>query len=76
MTVISLTAKCSDMFAASLMRDGQEFGEYDGYVPNWMPGEHYGDYVILQINIENGQIINWLKPTDALCPCAVPSTRG
>lgn len=35
----------------------------DGYVPDFMPGEHYGDYVILDIDLDSGQIKNWKKPT-------------
>jgi hypothetical protein len=30
-----------------------------------MPGEHYGDYVELAINIETGQILEWTPPTKA-----------
>lgn len=33
--------------------------EYEGYVPNFMPGVHYGDYVNLEIDIATGQILNW-----------------
>lgn len=36
---------------------------YEGYVPVFMPGEHFGDYVDLVIDVETGQIINWVKPT-------------
>lgn len=35
----------------------------DGYVPGFMPGEHYGDYVILDIDLDSGKIINWKTPT-------------
>ena len=31
------------MFSASLCEDEGVIGEYDGYVPDWFPGEHYGD---------------------------------
>lgn len=64
MKTLSVSAKCSDMFAATLVGDDER--EYDGYVPGWFPNpnaQHYGDYVILQINIETGQILNWKKPT-------------
>jgi hypothetical protein len=49
------------MFNASL--DGKD---YDGYVPEWLPSpntEHWGDYVMLDIDVETGQIVNWKKPT-------------
>jgi hypothetical protein len=33
----------------------------DGYVPSFMPGEHYGDYLILDIDIDSGLVTNWKK---------------
>ena len=35
----------------------------DEYVPDCFPGQHYGDYLELDIDIETGQILNWKKPT-------------
>lgn len=64
MKVISITAKCSDLFSATLTDAGQFKGEYHGYVPDFMPGEHYGDYVELKIDVLTGQILNWKKPTN------------
>lgn len=61
MKTLRVSAKCSDMFTAQY--DGKD---YDGYVPEWFPHpntSHYGDYVILEINPETGQILNWKKPT-------------
>ena len=60
---IKITAKCSDMFSATLHEDGKQIGRFDGYVPDWMPGQHYGDYVELEIDIATGQILNWKCPT-------------
>lgn len=43
---------------------GTEIAEIsEDYVPKFFPGEHYGDYLILDIEIETGQILNWKKPT-------------
>jgi len=42
---------------------GDEIGMHDGYVPKFFPGEHYGDYLILDIDLETGQITNWKPPT-------------
>ncbi|WP_176465252.1 MULTISPECIES: hypothetical protein [unclassified Pseudomonas] len=42
---------------------GEEVGSYKGYVPNFFPGDHYGDYLILNIDLETGQIKNWNKPS-------------
>lgn len=57
---ITISAKCSDLFSASL-DDGRE---YDGYVPDFFPGEHYGDYVELEIELATGKILNWKVPTE------------
>jgi len=59
--------KCVDDFSAIIVdQDGEEiFGQGDGYVPGFMPGEHYGDYLILDIDIDTGQITNWVAPTAA-----------
>jgi len=62
--IIQVTAKCADAFAATLRNDDHSYvGEYDGYVPDFFPGEHYGDYVELDIDTETGKILNWRKPT-------------
>ena len=63
MRIISINAKCSDLFSASLTNDGKHVGDYDGYVPDFMPGQHYGDYVELKIDVDTGKILNWKKPT-------------
>lgn len=62
---LKIYTKVSDRFTASLCdQDGKEiFCQDEGYVPDFMPGEHYGDYVILDIDIDTGQILNWKKPT-------------
>ena len=62
---ISLFMKVSDQFAATLKdQDGEQIGnDYEGYVPGFFPDEHYGDYLILDIDVETGQITNWKKPT-------------
>jgi hypothetical protein len=63
MKVITISAKCSDLFWSRLTVDGTIKGEYEGYVPDFFPDEHYGDYVILDIDADTGQILNWKKPT-------------
>jgi hypothetical protein len=58
-TILKVYAKTSDCFAASLMdAEGNELKDYDGYVPGFMPGEHYGDYLILDIELATGKILN------------------
>lgn len=63
---LSLYLKVSDQFTARLLdQNGEEiFDQEDGYVPGFMPGEHFGDYVILEIDIDTGKINNW-KPVTA-----------
>lgn len=67
--LLKVHCKVRDEFTARLVaKDGETIkDQQDGYVPEFMPGEHYGDYVILDIDIDTGQITNWKKPTpDAL----------
>lgn len=61
---LEISAKCSDMCFSTLTdKDGNVLKENDGYVPSLMPGQHWGDYVMLDIDLETGQILNWKKPT-------------
>ena len=66
---LSLYCKICDMFTATLKdADGEELKDYDGYVPAFMPGDedggsHYGEYLILDIDIDTGMITNWKKPS-------------
>lgn len=61
--VLSLHMKVCDQFCARLKdAEGSTLKDYEGYVPGFMPGEHYGDYLILDIDVDTGQILNWKKP--------------
>jgi len=64
--ILSICVKCSDAFTARLfsMDEIEPIATHDGYVPDFMPEEHYGDYVELDIDIDTGRIINWKTPTD------------
>jgi hypothetical protein len=31
-----------------------------------MPDEHFGDYVSLEIDLETGTILNWVRPSKAI----------
>ena len=62
--VMRINAKCSDLFSALYDNaDGTTVAAYSGYVPGFMPGEHYGDYVELDIDLKTGQILNWNPPS-------------
>lgn len=62
--ILKLHMKVSDEFVGDLFdSNGNKLREYEGYVPKFMPGEHFGDYLILDIDINTGQILNWKVPT-------------
>lgn len=64
--VLKLHIKAVDTGSYTLMdADGTVLKDHDGYVPDFFPGQHYGDYVELNIDIDTGQILNWNKPTAA-----------
>lgn len=61
---IEISAKCSDLCWAQLQdANGGELATRDGYVPDFFPDEHWGDYVMLKIELKTGKIVNWTKPT-------------
>jgi hypothetical protein len=62
---ISIYCKVCDNFTASIRdQDGETiFEQEDGYVWDIMPGDHHGDYLILDIDIDSGRINNWQKPS-------------
>jgi hypothetical protein len=61
--LIKIHAKCSDScYIKVIGKDGEELYAQDGYVPSFMPGKHYGDYIILDIDPNTGVILNWKKP--------------
>lgn len=62
---LRMFVKCCDRFTAGIF---DQFGEEiasqdDGYVPDFMPDDHYGDYIILNIDIDTGFVTNWKKPS-------------
>lgn len=44
--------------------NGKEVAVRDDYVPSFFPDEHYGDYLILDIELESGIILNWKRPDE------------
>jgi len=54
---------CDEFYAKLLDQDGIVLRNYEGYVPGFMPGQHHGDYVMLDIDIDTGEILNWKQPT-------------
>jgi len=65
--ILKINAKCSDLFSATIEHNnGDVLLEYDGYVLDFMPNEHYGDYIELSIDTETGKIVDWPKNADKL----------
>lgn len=63
---IQVSAKCSDMCAIEFQdENGHKIASMDGYVPDFMPGEHFGDYIILTIELHTGKIVDWVRPSIA-----------
>ena len=55
-----LSAKCSDLCRIYIYdNDDNQVFEHTGYVPDFMPGQHFGDYVELIIDVDTGIILNW-----------------
>lgn len=63
MAILKICVKCSDRFTAILVEGNNILSDFEGYVPDFMPEDHYGDYIELDIDIETGKIINWTFPT-------------
>lgn len=61
---LQIHIKIRDNFSCTLVdQDGEDICEQlDDYVPDFMPGEHFGDYIYLDIDIDSGQVTNWVKP--------------
>ena len=61
--IISISGKCSDLCFAELRDENGSLIVYgQGYVPDFMPEIHYGDYIILDIDFVTGKIVNWEFP--------------
>lgn len=63
-TTLKIHCKVCDTFECSLeSATGTVLAEQEqDYVPDFMPGQHYGDYIILDIDIDTGSIVNWRVP--------------
>lgn len=60
--ILRVSAKCSDLWSHQIIgTDGEVKASYDGYVPSFMPGEHWGDYVMLDIDPYTGRILDWKR---------------
>ena len=63
--IMNIYMKVKDTFYCTIRTEDNKYvAEYEGYVPHFFPEEHYGDYLDLKIDMETGQILNWVKPID------------
>lgn len=59
---LKIHVKTRDCFSARLYSDkGELLKDHDGYVPGFFP-KGGGDYLVLDIDIDTGTIVNWEKP--------------
>jgi hypothetical protein len=60
---IEIHAKVCDSGTYTLVSaDEKEIAERSDYVPRFFPEQHYGDYLILKVELETELIVNWKKP--------------
>lgn len=65
---VQVYAKVSDSCSYQLRDEaGKKVADRDDYVPSFFPGDddggsHYGDYLILDIELDTGLVLNWRKP--------------
>ena len=62
---VSVHAKVRDSASYEFKsEDGETVKDLDdSYVPDFFPTQHYGDYLVLDIDLSTGQILNWKAPT-------------
>ena len=58
---LKISMKVRDSFCCDIVDENNEtiVDGYEGYVPGFMPEDHYGDYLYLDIDLETGMITNW-----------------
>ena len=70
---LRIHCKVSDRFTYAIddAQGDEIYSQDDGYVPDFMPGNHFGDYVILEIDLDTGVVTNWKQPTAAQIEAAI-----
>lgn len=75
--LVKINAKCSDLFSCIIESSkGKELLNYDGYVPDFMPNQHYGDYVELTIDAKTGKIVDWPKDATELIKAFIKEEKN
>lgn len=74
---LNINLKVSDMFGCTIQDDQGNYlvEDYCDYVPDFMPEQHFGDYVELEIDTKTGQITNWTA-TESQIKAFVKSQQG
>lgn len=65
MGILRISAKCSDLCWTEFTDAKGNKTNSDGYVPSGIGIDEYGDYVVLDIDMQTGQIQNWKPVSDA-----------
>ncbi len=66
--VLRISVKCSDNCWTEYTDSKGNVTESDGYVPQGIgidDDDSFGDYVVMDIDMKTGQILNWKPVTDA-----------
>lgn len=63
--ILKISAKCSDMCWTEFTDSKGKVTNSDSYVPSGIGIDEYGDYVVLDIDMKTGQILNWKPVSDA-----------
>jgi len=63
---ITVYLKCADRFNFKLETENGIVlvEQQQTYVLDWFLPKHYGDGFKIEIDLETGQILNWVKPTE------------
>ncbi len=60
---IGIRSWCGQFESRISTQDGQEIVHHYGSAPDFMSNICIGDYLVLNIDLDTGQIINWKPPT-------------
>jgi hypothetical protein len=63
--IVKIVGHTSDSFGLELIINGKSVADYCGYVPDFFPGNHGGDDIMLDIDLDTGVILNWKKPSQS-----------
>lgn len=64
MGILKISAKCSDLCCTEYTDKNGKKTESNGYVPQGIGIDSYGDYVDIAIDMQTGQILNWKPVSD------------